>query len=86
MNFHNVLDCTRALLEYDLDVIWNFVYIPLNKGDLESVCELALNLGVSKMFVIPVIEVGRGVEYHVSFQDIQTFLVHFPVIQKNTLP
>jgi radical SAM protein with 4Fe4S-binding SPASM domain len=81
-NLQAVLDCTRALLEYDLDVIWNFVYTPLNKDDLESVCELAINLGVTKMFVIPVIEVGRAIQYQISFQDMQAFLIHFPVIQK----
>ncbi|MBU7047968.1 MAG: radical SAM protein [Theionarchaea archaeon] len=80
-DFHAVLDCTRALLEYDLDVIWNFVYTPLNKDNLESVCDLAINLGVTKMFVIPVIEVGRA-KYQVTFQDMQAFLVHFPVIQE----
>lgn len=80
--FAKVLDCTRALLEYDLDLIWNFVYTMENKKELKPVCELASDLGVAKMFVLPVIGVGRAADYHFSFKELQNFLVHFPEIEK----
>ena len=80
--FTKVLDCTRALLEYDLDLIWNFVYTMENKKELNPVCELASDLGVTKMFVLPVIGVGRAVNANFSFKELQDFLVHFPEIEK----
>jgi len=81
-DFFKILDCTRALLEYDLDIIWNFVYTAGNKEDLIPVCKLASNLGVSKMFVLPVIQVGRALTSQLSFKELQTFLLRFPEIEK----
>jgi len=81
-DFFKVLDCTKALLEYELDVIWNFVYSPENKGDLIPVCELASDLGVSKMFILPLIRVGRAINLPFSFEELQNFLVLFPDIEK----
>ena len=81
-DFSKVLECTKTLLEYGLDVIWNFVYTPKNKENLAPVCELACELGVSKMFVLPVIKVGRAIKEQFSFKELQTFLVHFPEIER----
>ena len=81
-DFFKVLECTKALLEYGLDVIWNFVYTLKNKEDLVPVCELACELGVSKMFVLPVIEVGRAADDSFPFREVQTFLTHFPEIKR----
>jgi radical SAM protein with 4Fe4S-binding SPASM domain len=77
-----VLECTKSLLEYGLDVIWNFVYTMENKEELVPVCVLASELGVKKMFVLPVIRTGRASNIQVSFRDLQAFLVHFPEIEK----
>lgn len=81
-DFLKVLECTKALLEYDLDVFWNFVYTPQNRDDLASVCELACELGISKLFVLPVIGVGRGVDTQLSFEELQKFLAGFHELEK----
>lgn len=81
-DFTSILESTETLLECNLDVIWNFVYTVENRNELTPVCELALSLGVTRMFVLPVIEVGRAVGIQLSFQELQDFLVHFPEIEK----
>lgn len=81
-DFLKVLECTKALLDFNLDVFWNFVYTPQNRDDLASVCKLACEIGVSKLFVLPVIGVGRGVDTQISFQELQKFLVGFHELEK----
>jgi radical SAM protein with 4Fe4S-binding SPASM domain len=80
--FFTILDGTKALLEEDLDVIWNFVYTPENREELLPICRLACEVGVSKMFVLPLINVGRAVRNHFSFEELQEFLIGYPQLQE----